>query len=178
MRGLRSARLAPVRWGQASSSCAGVLAAGVVAAPLAGCFSEPRGFDSPSPNRRLDAIAESAGSKDQQSLRALVVALESPDPAERMLSIRALEAREGTTLGYKHDDPYWVRREAVDRWWARVEGATTENGPEVEESPDAGASGGSGVRIAPETAPGQRALRSGGVGTDLRAGWAPEETDG
>ncbi len=42
--------------------------------------------------------------------------LESDDPAERMLAIRALERITDQTLGYHHEDPEWKRVESVNRW--------------------------------------------------------------
>jgi hypothetical protein len=78
------------------------------------------GFDSPSPTKRLDAIAQSSQETDKKSLGQLVEKLSSTDPAERMLAIRALEKREGTTLGYDHAAPKWERIEAINRWNERL----------------------------------------------------------
>lgn len=84
------------------------------------CVAEQRGFDSPSPNRRLDAIAEARDLDDTASLEALVRALESPDLTERTLAIWALEAREGETYGYRAGDPIADRILAVRKWEEHV----------------------------------------------------------
>jgi len=83
---------------------------------LGGCPSPQVGFDSPAPSKRLDAIALASQEDDQQSRIQLVEKLGSTDPAERMLAIRALEKREGTTLDYDHAAPQWERLEAIERW--------------------------------------------------------------
>jgi hypothetical protein len=51
----------------------------------------------------------------------LVEQLDSQDPAARMLAIRALEHRTGTTLGYVHTDPEWKRQESIERWMNLLE---------------------------------------------------------
>lgn len=94
---------------------------------MVGCFPDaPVSFDSPAPNRRLDAIAQAGSQDDAVSLVALVEKLSATDPAERMLAIRALERREGTTLGYDHAAPEWERIEAIQRWRERL-GMTDED---------------------------------------------------
>lgn len=92
-----------------------VIAAGLV---NTGCIpSEKVGFDEPSPSKRLGAIVQASDTDaDRRSLFKLVEQLDSQDGAARMLAIRALEHRTGTTLGYTHTDPEWERRVAVDRW--------------------------------------------------------------
>ena len=100
-----------------------LLAASVSAAlsPLVGCVPKVRpGFDAVAPNARLDAIVAAADASDRASLEKLVEQLDSGDDATRMLAIRALERRTGTTLGYEHDAPIWQRREAVNRWVERL----------------------------------------------------------
>lgn len=85
---------------------------------LFGCFpSQPASFDSASPSKRLDAIILASGKDaDPGSLPRLVEQLDSQDPAARMLAIRALENRTGTTLGYVHTDPEWKRQESIEHW--------------------------------------------------------------
>ncbi len=84
---------------------------------LGACASEKPAFDAPNPSRRLDAIVRAAGpDAEPGSLRRLVEQLDSPDPAARMLAIRALEERTGLTMGYNHTDPVWKRQESVERW--------------------------------------------------------------
>ncbi len=85
-----------------------------------GCLKTHTGFDSPAPGKRLDAIAQSSQGTDKESLAQLVEKLSSTDPAERMLAIRALEKREGTTLGFHHSAPKWERIEAIERWNERL----------------------------------------------------------
>lgn len=79
--------------------------------------SEKEGFDAAGPSKRLDAIVRaSEPGSDPRSLARLVEQLDSQDPAARMLAIRALERRTGTTLGYEHAAPVWERQEAIERW--------------------------------------------------------------
>lgn len=88
----------------------------VVLILLGGCPNPKVGFDSPAPTKRLDAIALASEEDDQASRIQLVEKLGSTDPSERMLAIRALEKREGTTLDYEHAAPEWERLEAIERW--------------------------------------------------------------
>lgn len=92
-----------------------VVATGLVGS---GCFpTEKPGFDATDPTNRLDAIVQASGTDaDTRSLYNLVEQLDSEDPAARMLAIRALENRTGTTLGYSHSDPDWKRQESIERW--------------------------------------------------------------
>jgi hypothetical protein len=91
---------------------------GVATLVAGGCLpSEKADFDAPGPSRRLEAIVRASGSDaDPRSLPRLVEQLDSQDAAARMLAIRALEHRTGTTLGYNHTDPEWKRQEAIERW--------------------------------------------------------------
>ena len=88
---------------------------------LSGCVPRDQvGFDAVGPAHRLDAIVLASDASDPGSLRGLIQQLDSDDAAARLLAIRALEKRTGQTLGYRHDDPPWLRAEAVERWsaWA------------------------------------------------------------
>ena len=105
----------------------------VVLLVLGGCPNPQVGFDSPAPSKRLDAIAQSSQENDPESLVKLVEKLGSTDPAERMLAIRALEKREGTTLGYNHSAPKWERLEAIERWNERI--GLSGSGDDHEDSP-------------------------------------------
>ncbi|MCC5824107.1 MAG: HEAT repeat domain-containing protein [Planctomycetes bacterium] len=88
-----------------------------------GCLpSEQPAFDATGPTNRLHAIVQASGSDaDPRSLPMLVEQLDSQDPAARMLAIRALENRTGTTLGYSHTDPEWKRQESIERWMNYLE---------------------------------------------------------
>ncbi|MEM9560596.1 MAG: hypothetical protein AAF995_09840 [Planctomycetota bacterium] len=96
---------------------------------LGGCLKQQEGLDSASPSKRLDAIVDASGEKDIESLQGLVSKLDSSEPAERMLAIRALERRTGTTVGYDHAAPDWQRREAVNRWVEYAESDSTSEAP-------------------------------------------------
>lgn len=74
----------------------------------------------------MDAIAQAAQQDDQESRVLLVEMLSSTDQTERMLAIRALEKREGTTLDYDHAAPQWERIEAIERWREHI-GLSDEN---------------------------------------------------
>lgn len=62
--------------------------------------------------------AASAG--DTESLIRLSEELDSHDAAARMLAIRGLERRTGTTLGYRYDDPESVRDQKSREWAAYI----------------------------------------------------------
>ena len=107
---------------------------------LAGCIipDVPEGFDSPDPNRRLDAIVDAAERGDRSAVRSLVILLESADAAARVLSIRTLEDLTGQTLGY---DPYGSdrdRADAVERWAAWL-GEQDRKGAEMRRQPPSSA---------------------------------------
>ncbi len=86
------------------------------------------GFDSPESGARIYAITQAAEQRDRSAptMRHLVAILDSDDPAERMLAIRALEQITGKTHGYQYYDDALNRAEAVDRWlvWLGAEGLT------------------------------------------------------
>jgi len=95
-----------------------VWAVGLVAVgSVSGCIpSIQSGFNSPAPSKRLDAIVGASVLEDNESLVRLVEKLRSEVPAERMLAIRSLEIRTGTTLDYDHAAPPWQRLEGFNRW--------------------------------------------------------------
>ncbi len=108
------------------------VALGLAALLGAGCFPtlEPA-FDSPAPAKRLDAIVDAAARDDRSTVPPLIDMLDSDDPAERMLAIRALERISGgQTFGYRYADPEWQRRESINRWvkWAESDSAGTPQG--------------------------------------------------
>lgn len=92
---------------------AGFLSVGMI---LGGCPNPKVGFDSPAPNKRVDAIVLAADQDDRESLVMLIEKLESTDSVERMMAIRSLEKREGQTFGYEHAAPQPDRMEAVAQW--------------------------------------------------------------
>jgi hypothetical protein len=87
-----------------------------VAGALGACHSPPRGFDSPDPSARMDAVVDAARRKDTGAVPKIVPLLESDDPATRLVSIRALEQLTGRTLGYDYAASEASRHEAVGRW--------------------------------------------------------------
>jgi len=76
----------------------------------------PRGFDSPEPAARMDAILDAARRSDRSAVPDIVETLESDDPATRLLAIRTLERLTGQTFGYDYAAPRAEREIAVDRW--------------------------------------------------------------
>ncbi|MGJ8637418.1 MAG: hypothetical protein ACSHX5_11280 [Phycisphaerales bacterium] len=111
-RGLRQTGYQNTRWVLPIASVA-LLASGLM---LGGCPNPKVGFDSPAPNKRVDAIVLAADQDDHESLVMLIEKLESTDSVERMMAIRSLEKREGETLGYEHAAPAPERMEAIERW--------------------------------------------------------------
>lgn len=108
----------------------GAVALGWVGALAACAPSMPRGFNSPEPGVRIDAIVEAARRGDPAAVPSLVRMLDSDDPATRLLAIRALERITGTTYGYDHSAPETERREAVRRWQDSGPGAVVPTGQE------------------------------------------------
>lgn len=99
------------------------LTVGGLGALVVGCASPPRGFDSPDPSARMEAITAAAVSRDQRSIPGLIASLDSDDPAVRLAAIRALERVTGRTLGYDHAAPPWRRAAMVHEWerWYRAQ---------------------------------------------------------
>jgi len=88
-----------------------------VAVCATGCGpSMPRGFDSPEPAARMDAIVDAARNSDGSAVPEIVPLLGSDDPATRFLAIRTLERLTGQTFGYDYAAPEAERGEAVERW--------------------------------------------------------------
>jgi len=87
-------------------------------------------FDSTDPQERTAALAESVRQGDLTDAPQLIALLDSVDPAERMLAIRALERLTGKTFGYRHYDPEPRREEAIVRWrdWWLAERAAQASG--------------------------------------------------
>jgi hypothetical protein len=117
----------------AGSSALG--AAGV----LGGCANPDSavGFQEQDPAARIRAIQQAAASKDEAAVPGLIQLLESDDPAERLLAIRALERITGQTMGYDHAAPVDERRAAAERWGGWYAGRTKDNGGGALSSPPA-----------------------------------------
>lgn len=119
--------------GQGASArvCGALSAAGaaaILALLLAGCTpSMPKGFDSPEPAARNEAIVAAARSGDRSARADLVRMLDSDDATTRLLAITTLEQMEGTTLGYDSTASEPERDRAIDAWKARL--ATEDSGP-------------------------------------------------
>ncbi len=106
---------------------------------LPGCLPEPKiGFNSPAPNKRLDAIARASELEDDGSLVKLVEKLRSLVPTERMLAIAALKVRTGETLGYNFAAPRWQQIEGYNRWltWLADRGIPVPEGMQPETVPE------------------------------------------
>lgn len=90
---------------------------------VSGCSLPERraDFDSIDPSERTLALARAAAAPDERMVDRLIVMLDSDDPAERMLAIRALENSTGETFGYHYAASEASRRAAVQRWveWRR-----------------------------------------------------------
>lgn len=86
-----------------------------------GCARAPKGFDSPEPAARLDAITRAAERRDRASIPDLITLLGSDDPVVRLASIRTLELLTGQTLGYDYAASPAERKDMVDDWvrWYR-----------------------------------------------------------
>ena len=88
---------------------------------LAGCTpAMPKGFDSPEPAARNEAIVDAAERRDPAARADLVRMLDSDDATTRLLAIGALQEIEGTTLGYDCTASEAERDRAIDAWKARL----------------------------------------------------------
>lgn len=81
-----------------------------------GCASPPATLDSPDPGGRMEAIRRAAEQQDRSAIPGLIRQLESDDALIRLSASRTLERLTGQTMGYRHSDPEWRRRQAVDAW--------------------------------------------------------------
>ena len=111
-------RPAPAR--RPRAGVAGVL--GLMPLALAGCPSSSIAFDSPSPLHRALAIAEADPATDPAALAGLIAALDSADPAERLIAINRLEAITGQRFGYRSEASAAQRAGALERWRTWYEG--------------------------------------------------------
>lgn len=103
--------------------CRGVLPLLAVAIlPGTGCAPSAieGGFESPHPASRIYAARRAASAADpveaRKAIPHLIDALESDDPALRLIASDALWKLTGETYGYRYFDPEPVRLDAVDRW--------------------------------------------------------------
>lgn len=74
------------------------------------------GFEEYDSAARVRAIQQAGASKDRSAVPKLIARLESDDPAERLLAIRALERITGETHGFDHAGRTDERAAAVERW--------------------------------------------------------------
>lgn len=117
-----------------------------------GCVPNPKGFDSPAPSARLEAVLETARERDQKRIPDLITQLGSDDPAVRLFTIRTLERLTGETLGYHYADPEPKRREAIERWidwYGRNDPAADSGVPTAIPADDTSSESGSLERFAP-----------------------------
>lgn len=97
---------------------------GVLACVGWGCGSaSDRSLAEGGPGDRVRAVAASARGETPEDLDALIDALDSDDPAERMLAISALKRLTGLTLGYDFSASRAERTASIGRWveWRRAE---------------------------------------------------------
>lgn len=96
-----------------------VLVAQVMLAGCVGSMARQRGFDSPDPAERLNAIVLAGHLQQRSAIPDLIDSLGSDDPAVRMMAITALARITGTRLGY---NPYGrlVDRQAAAESWSRA----------------------------------------------------------
>jgi hypothetical protein len=99
-----------------------VTAAMLLAGSIGGCGTDmrTRGFDSPDPQAKLDAIVAAGQTRDKAAIPDLVHQLDSDDPAVRMYAITALQRITGTRLGYSPYAAQLQRQAAVETWVAAV----------------------------------------------------------
>ncbi|MCW5758011.1 MAG: hypothetical protein KIT54_12310 [Phycisphaeraceae bacterium] len=84
---------------------------------LVGCSADmPASFDAPDAGSRLRAVVAGARAPQMDDLRGMVQALDSDDPALRMLAIAALVRTTGERFGYDPWADTGERRLAVGRW--------------------------------------------------------------
>jgi HEAT repeat protein len=85
---------------------------------LCACSSPPRGFGSPDPSARLEAIVHAEETRDRGAIPQLIESLGNDDPVVRLAAINALETITGQTLGYHYWAPDAERRAGAEAWAA------------------------------------------------------------
>lgn len=92
----------------------------VILALQASCSlpAEDEGFASRDPARRVRAAATSDQSNDADTIRELIITLDSDDPAARMVASASLRRQTGEDFGYTATAPEPQRHAAADRWEA------------------------------------------------------------
>jgi len=91
---------------------------------IAGCGGAPaanQGVDDAEPRARMASIAQPRGDADERRMWELIEALESDDPAVRMMAIATLERITGTRRGFEPYNSSETRQVAVDRWYHSME---------------------------------------------------------
>jgi hypothetical protein len=123
-----------------------VLAAG-------GCPTYQPSFESDDPQMRLAEAVRSAGREDAADYPHLVEMLDDADIEARMLAIKVLERRTGTTRGYEYDAPPERRAGPLKEWqaWARQFVRVEPSAEGLASRPGAGSSGPSDTTRQPET---------------------------
>jgi len=74
------------------------------------------GFKSENTSSRLYAIRKAGEERDFSAVPHLIELLDSSDPAERLLTIKALEKITGERLGYSPYQTSRERQESIQRW--------------------------------------------------------------
>lgn len=94
------------------------IASWIVSLAACGCSlpQQRASFTSVDPQERSLAALEASQRTDPANVPALLQQLRSDDPAQRMLSIHALERTTGQTMGYDHSAPLAEREAAIRRW--------------------------------------------------------------
>ena len=85
--------------------------------------AERAGFDAADPAARIHAIRRAGVEGDRSKLGPLVAALDSEDPAVRMMAIQALERITGKRRGYSPYAAPATRSAAIERWRHAIEPA-------------------------------------------------------
>lgn len=116
----------PIQFGVRTTPALAVLTAATLAPALCACgSSSDPALGAGGPADEIRAVARAAEGDDAQDLERLIQALDSDDPAERMLAIAALNRLTGLTFGYDFAASRAERRAAIGRWveWWRAERA-------------------------------------------------------
>lgn len=115
----------PIQFGVTRTSTFSGLAA-LAAGVLAGCgSSSSRSLAEGGPADQTREIARAVDRGEPEDVERLIIALDSDDPAERMLAISGLSRLTGKTFGYDFADSRAERTAAIGRWveWWRAERA-------------------------------------------------------
>jgi hypothetical protein len=115
----------------------GILILTAIIACLVGCTAPrpPLVVTDPDPSIKIPAIKIAVAQKDRDAAKQLVKDLDSDDPAVRFYAIEGLRKLTGEHFGYRYYDDADVRKPAVERWRAWLNGTQVQDSEQASPAP-------------------------------------------